>query len=68
MKETFYPKPEHFESATGLIDKRHKIVCPDCKKGVLFSVEQPRVRWGLGQVTYQCERCQSLHIVQGEQP
>lgn len=63
-KQTFYPKREFFESATGISSARHKIVCPDCKKGVLFSVEQPRIRWGLNQSSYKCERCQSEHIVQ----
>lgn len=66
-KTTFYPKPEFFESATGISSKRHKITCPDCRRGVLFSVESPRIRWGMGQQTYRCERCHSEHVVQYEE-
>lgn len=62
--ETFYPEYRFFASATGANNPKHKNVCPDCGKGVLFSVEQPRIRWGLNQKSYKCEKCGSLHVVQ----
>ena len=64
MTETFYPKLEFFASATGANKPKLKNVCPDCGKGTLFSVEQPRIRWGLNQQSYRCSACQSLHVVQ----
>ena len=68
VSETFYPTPQCFVKAV-CIQKYKKNGCPECKKGVLFSVPQPRIRWGLNQETYQCDKCMSVHVVQaGEQP
>lgn len=66
--ETFYPKPEFFENRIqgGKGKRRGKLLCPDCERGVLWSVPQPRIRWGLNQETYQCDKCKGLHVVQGE--
>ncbi len=35
--------------------------CPDCRvrDNILFRVEQSRLEDGLGQVTYECEKCHS---------
>jgi hypothetical protein len=73
ISQTFYPTPQIFLAATSPSKRKRmgKVFCPDCAKskrlGVLFSVEQPRIRWGLNQQTYQCDTCDSIHVVQSDE-
>ena len=63
MTNTFWPTVEQFRRAT--VGRKNVCLSPKCD-GVLFSIEQPRIRHGLGQQTYQCDKCKAVHVVQGE--
>lgn len=65
MTSTFWPTAEQFLRAT--LGRKNVCRSPKCD-GVLFSVEQPRIRHAMNQQTYQCDKCGATHIVQGEAP
>jgi DNA-directed RNA polymerase subunit M/transcription elongation factor TFIIS len=46
-----------------LTNKATFVVCTKCRKGVLYSVEQSRLRDALGHETYRCQLCSHTVVV-----
>lgn len=46
-----------------LTNKAAFVICTKCRKGVLYSVRQSRLRDALGHETYQCISCSHTVVV-----